>query len=179
MVNCSGIKLAPLNVNHPKMADDIKKAALPAYPNLWNSPLEIKEGSRSTASEESAFKNLDPKEFFYMSVPFKLNHSSSLSNPTPRVAKFFIDLPEEYSQAVAHQEKVSRNRHKLTKDANLSDEMKINFKSFVNKMFMDWLNEVGEQVKLEELYKLENGSHGVPKIKTGALKIEQSSNETA
>jgi len=61
MVNCSGITLAPLNVNHPKMADDVKKAALPVYPNLWDSPLEIREGSRSSASEKNAFKNLDPR----------------------------------------------------------------------------------------------------------------------
>ena len=111
-----------------------------------------------------------------MSVPFKLTNPPSSSNPTPRVAKFFIDLPEEYSQAVAYQEKVSRNGRKLTKDPNLSDEMKTNFKSYVNNMFMEWLNETGEQEKLEELYKLESGSHGVPKIKTP--RKEKSSKET-
>jgi hypothetical protein len=111
-----------------------------------------------------------------MSVPFKLKTSAS---SIPRVAKFFIDLPENYSQAVAHQEKVSRSGRKLTKDPYLTEEMKTNFKSYVNKMFMDWLNETGEQEKLEELYKLESGSHGVPKIKTSAPKIEQSSKETA
>ena len=114
-----------------------------------------------------------------MSVPFKLDKPGSSSNSTPRVAKVFIDLPEEYSQAVVHQEKVSRSGRKLTKDPNLTDEMKTNFKSYVNRMFMDWLNETGEQENLEELYKLENGSHGVPKIKPSATKIEQSSKETA
>ena len=61
MINCSGIQLAPLNLNHSKMADDVKKAALPAYPNLWDSPVDIREGKRTSAPEEKSFKNLHPK----------------------------------------------------------------------------------------------------------------------
>lgn len=55
MINCSGIQLAPLNLNHSKMADDVKKAALPAYPNLWDSPVDIREGKRTSALEEKKF----------------------------------------------------------------------------------------------------------------------------
>jgi hypothetical protein len=43
------------------MADDVKKAALPAYPNLWDSPIDIREGRKMSAPEENSFKNLDPK----------------------------------------------------------------------------------------------------------------------
>ena len=60
LVSCSGIKLAPLNVNHSRLAEDVKKAALPSHPNLWDSPLDLTV-RRSSVPVEEIFEKLDPK----------------------------------------------------------------------------------------------------------------------